>query len=413
MISDKKLPIYIAVFLFPVLIATVRHGGGTVYVLLLIAGLILGWSALQSLSIWEKRLLTGFLIFFLLLCISLINTQDFSSGFKKMERYLHFPLLIPMYLLLKKYQIDTGKVFLSGILLASVVMFIQAFYQVVILGWDRAVGAYNSLIIGDVSMLAAAIIACAVLTVSSNWRQHFICGLAIAMALSSSVLSGARGAWILLPVLTLWFLWIKRKNLGYIPLLSIVSITLLLIVGVFNVSGVKVRVDRAVMEFQNYSPDSTEKSSVGYRLTMWRDSLEIWKKHPIIGTGVGDFKSDRVQLFQDGKSSLEVPFGHAHSIYFDVLATTGIVGFIGMFVFMQLLPFRMFYGYWTNEADPWLKFYALSGMVTVISFAVFGLTEGWLARNMFVRTYLMCILVFMSSIAIIKMGGQPSKVNSV
>jgi len=45
-------------------------------------------------------------------------------------------------------------------------------------------------------------------------------------------------------------------------------------------------------------------------------------------------------------------------------------------------------------------------MTTIIAFAVFGLTEGWLARNMFVRTYLMSILVFMSSIAIVKIKKQ-------
>ena len=49
-----------------------------------------------------------------------------------------------------------------------------------------------------------------------------------------------------------------------------------------------------------------------------------------------------------------------------------------------------------------IRFYALSGMATIIAFAVFGLTEAWLARNPFVRTYLMSILVFMSSIAVVK-----------
>jgi O-antigen ligase len=103
-----------------------------------------------------------------------------------------------------------------------------------------------------------------------------------------------------------------------------------------------------------------------------------------------------------GRSSLEYQFGHAHSIYFDVLATAGLVGLVGVLVLMQAVPFRMFYLPWLKENDPWLSFYALSGMTTIIAFAVFGLTEGWLARNMFVRTYLMCILVVMSSISVIK-----------
>jgi len=404
MILEKYSPIHIAVFLFPILIATVRHGGGTLYVLLFLFGLALGWSAWRSLDPWEKRVLIGFSVFFILVSFSLVNTQEIVSGMKKVERYIHFPLLIPMYLLLKKYRVETGKVFLFGLLVAAVVMFGQAFYQTSVLGWGRAVGAYNSLILGDISMLAVVIVVCALLTVSPNWRYHLFGGVAIGMALSASVLSGSRGAWILLPVAAVWFLWIKRKSLGAIPLISIVIMGPLLILGFLSLDRVMNRVDIAITEYQVSSQDPTKMNSVGYRLEMWRDSITIWKAHPLFGTGIGDFKNERSHLFKkDGRSHEGMELGHAHSIYFDVLATAGLVGFLGLLILMQIIPFRMFYSHWIKESDPWLKFYSLSGMTTIIAFAVFGLTEGWLARNMFVRTYLMCILVFMSSIAVIKM----------
>ncbi|MBN4079172.1 O-antigen ligase family protein [Beggiatoa alba] len=403
MVFEKNSPVLIAVFLFPILIATVRHGGGTIYVLLLLCGLTLGWSAWRSLEAWEKRLLIGFSIFFVLVSLSLVNTQDIVSGMKKVERYIHFPLLVPMYLLLKKYRIETGKVFLFGLSAASVVMFGQAFYQTSVLGWGRAVGAYNSLILGDVSMLAVVIIACALLTVSQNWRHHLLGFSAIGMALSASVMSGSRGAWILLPVAAVWFLWIKRKSLGTVSVILLVIMGLLLAWGALSLDQVKGRVDSAVSRFQDYSQDPTKVSSVGARFEMWRDSITIWKAHPLMGTGIGDFKNDRLQLFKDGKSNLAMDFGHAHNIYFDVLATAGLLGLVGMLVLMQIIPFQMFYSFWIKDDDPWIKFYALSGMTTIIAFAIFGLTEGWLARNMFVRTYLMSILVFMSSIAVIKM----------
>jgi len=406
MMLEKKSPIYIAIFLFPILIATVRHGGGTLYALIFLFGLVFGWSAWRSLEAWEKKVLVGFSIFFVLISLSLINTQDFSSGVKKVERYIHFPLFVPMYLLLKKYQVDTGKVFLLGLLTAAVVMFGQAFYQTSILGWGRAVGAYNSLILGDVAMLVVAIVVCALFTVSQNWRHYLLGALAIGTALSASVMSGSRGAWILLPVMAVWFLWIKRKNLGAGPLILIVIMGLLLVWSALSLDQVKSRVDTAVTEYQNYSQDRSKINSISARLEMWRDSIIIWTDHPLIGTGIGDFKTDRLKLFEDGRSYLDTQFGHAHNIYFDVLATTGLVGFLGLLMLMQILPFHMFHSFWKNESDPWLKFYALSGMATIIAFAVFGLTEGWLARNMFVRTYLLSILVFMSSIAVIKMRDE-------
>ena len=393
MIPEKKSPIHIAVFLFPILIATVHHGGGTLYVLLFLFGLLFGWPAWRPLEAWEKRVLIGFSVFFVLVSLSLVNTQDIASGMKKVERYIHFPLLIPMYLLHKKYRVETGKAFLFGLFVAAMVMFGQALYQTSVLGLSRAVGAYNPLILGDVSMLVLVILVCALLTVSKNRRHHLLGVVGIGLALSTSVMAEARGGWILVPVAAVWFVWIKRKSMGTVPLISIVVIASLLIWSALSFDRVKNGVDRTVRQLQQYSQDSTKTNSVGARLEMWRDSITIWKSHPLIGTGIGDYKNDRVQLFKEGRSHLGRPFGHAHSIYFDLLATTGITGVVGMIVFVLLMPFMMFYSHWKDEDNPWLQFYALAGMTTIISFAVFGLTEGWFARNPFVRTYLMCILV--------------------
>jgi len=53
MTLNKKFLIYIAILLFPILVATVQHGGSTLYALLLLVGLVLGWPAWRSLEAWE------------------------------------------------------------------------------------------------------------------------------------------------------------------------------------------------------------------------------------------------------------------------------------------------------------------------------------------------------------------------
>ncbi|MBL1275800.1 MAG: O-antigen ligase family protein [Ectothiorhodospiraceae bacterium] len=410
MIINKNTSINSAVFLFPALIATVQHGGGTVYVLLLLFGLLFGWPAWRSLEAWEKRVLYGLVVFFVLISLSLVNTQDFASGMKKIERYLHFPLIIPMYFLIKKYQVETGKIYLMGLLAASMVMFAQAYYQTSELGWGRAVGAYNPLILGDVAMLVVVIVACAVLTVSQHWKHYLLGLVTFALAISASIMSGSRGAWIALPVVALWLLWMKRKSYSVVSIILIALLGGLLVWGGANLKQVKPRVDKAVAEIYQYSQNPSKANSIAYRIEMWRDSVAIWKAHPIIGTGIGDFKGDRLKLFESGQSRLGHQFGHAHNIYFDTLATAGLLGLIGMVVFVFILPFRMFYLHWKKEEDAWVQFYALAGMATIISFSIFGLTEGWAARNPFVRTYLMSILVFMSSIAVVKQKQKSANV---
>lgn len=389
-------------FLFPVFIATTPYVGGVLYVLLFLAGVGFGWSVWGCLEAWEKKVLIGFVLFCVLISLSLINNHDVESGVKRLTRYMHFPLLIPMYFLLKKYKVETGQVYLLGLLITSVVMFGQAIYQAVYLGWARAIGAAHPIIFGDVAMWSAVILFCAIVTLPKNLKYYLLGYLGMSLALVASLLSASRGAWVLLPVVAVWLLWIKRKNVGSVPLISIGVATALLIVGAVNFTQIGNRVDVAVSEYHAYSTDPSKFSSIGARLEMWRDSISIWKANPIIGTGIGDFKSDRLKFVSDGVSYVKQPYRHAHNIYLDVLATAGLVGLLGLLVFMIFLPFQMFNRIYKAETDPWLRFYALSGMATIIAFAVFGLTEGWLARNALLRVYLMSILVFMSSIAIRK-----------
>jgi len=403
MALNKNLPVYSIVFLFPIVIATVRDAGGLLYFLLFIFGVTLGWSAWQSLVAWEKRVLISFCLFFILVNLSFVNNHDMVYGMKKMERYLHFPLVIPMYLLLKRYAVETGKIYLLGVVVASAVMFGQALYQGYgEVGWRaRAIGAYHPIILGDISMLIAVICVCALLTLALTWRINLLVALAAALAIIACVMSGSRGAWLLLPFVVPWFIWIKRKVIGPTMFIVIIVVSTLSILGALSLDRVEKRVQAAFKEYQDYSQTSSA-SPVGIRLEMWRDSVRIWKENPLIGTGVGDFKYDRKHFYNKGESHKGISYVHAHNIYLDVLATSGLVGIIGMLLLVLIIPFRTFYSFWIRETDPWISFYALSGMVTVVAFAVFGLTETWLARNAFVRTYLMSIIVFMSSIAIRK-----------
>jgi len=401
---QKSLFVYLAVFLFPALIATVRSGGSVPYLLLMLFGLFLGWSVWQSLETWEKKMLFGFILFFVLISLSLINTEELREGLKRVERFVYFPLIIPMYLLLKKYRIETGKVFLYGLCLASLVMFLQAFYQYSELGYPRAVGAYNPIVLGGIAMLFAMIIVGASITITKSWQYYLLAAVSAGLAFSVSIMSGTRGAWLALPVVGLWLLWLQRKKLQKFSFISIVILIFFVIWGALQIDQVKNGINRAVSNFQSYTQNPTKTTSVGARLEMWKDAVTIWKDKPFLGTGIGDYEKHRLQLYEEGELHKSFQYGHAHSIYFDVLASAGLLGFISLLIFVFFIPFRMFYSFWINESDPWMQFYALSGMITIIAFAVFGLTESWLSRNPFVRTYLMCILVFMSSISIRKSG---------
>jgi O-antigen ligase len=96
----------------------------------------------------------------------------------------------------------------------------------------------------------------------------------------------------------------------------------------------KHRVDLATSEFINYkrflttTPNSNETfviSSVGERMVYAISSWEIFKEHPIIGAGTGDFKNEFAN-----KLSINAPYvqivENPHNMYSLILAQFGLIG---------------------------------------------------------------------------------------
>lgn len=147
------------------------------------------------------------------------------------------------------------------------------------------------------------------------------------------------------------------------------------------------------------SPQAAGDFNVGSRFEMWRDSVTLWREAPLFGVGLGDFERETERLVAEGRSGSTVVFGHAHGIYFDALATTGLVGLAAMLWFAFWRPFRIGWSAWRTAVTSWQMFYAVGVVVTVVGFLVFGLTEAWFSRNPMVRTYLMCLLIMMAGLA--------------
>jgi O-antigen ligase len=75
-----------------------------------------------------------------------------------------------------------------------------------------------------------------------------------------------------------------------------------------------------------------------------------------------------------------VPRGHAHSQYFDLLASGGILGIIAL-IFMLVVPFFYFFRYHQQSQA------AYTGTLFVAAFATFCLTEVALQQNLISTFY--------------------------
>ena len=231
-----------------------------------------------------------------------------------------------------------------------------------------------------------------------------ILGVLALFALYATARSLTRGAWIYVPVAGVIMFFCFRSMLLSRKRVLVLIMALIVLLGLwaYRSSSVADRIDQTFSSMETFARNPAVSTSLGERLNLWRNSVLIWENHPFIGTGLGDFKRDNQKLIAEGRSindSIGV-YGHAHNIYFDSLATMGLLGLFAVIVAIVVLPFRFFLRHWRQAQGEWPRFYALGGMLSVAGFATFGLTEHWLGRNPFVNPYIFYVLTFAISLSV-------------
>lgn len=391
--------------LFPLLSIAVKSGGSTFYALLLLPALFFAWPERKYLSAPERRWLLTLLLLFILAALSLFYVSELDTGIKKLERYFRLATLGLVYLFLRRMGVEAGRLFLVGVVAAAFTLGMQAWYEIHIEHASIASGLYHKIVFGDMAMLNVAIMIAAMLTVASRPWHHLILVVAIGVALYASLMSVTRGSWLVIPAMLTVLVWLYRSRINGRGWLAII-LGLSLIAGVLAVWQPKTitkPVNIGIAEIERYLQNPEKAGSWGARLEMWGNSLKIWKENPLLGTGIGDFSHDSQILVAKGLSENELvaeQYGHAHSVYFDALASLGLVGLLVLIMALFILPWRHFSREWCEAVSPWSRFYSLSGLLTVVAFAVFGLTEGWTSRNPFVNPYIIYIAVFASSLVV-------------
>jgi O-antigen ligase len=219
----------------------------------------------------------------------------------------------------------------------------------------------------------------------------------------ATVATGSRTAFLFIPVIIVTLLLLFRKQLSRKAWAIITGVLVLLIVILtLQQNRVVGGFTRGLEEIEKYQQDSSVYSSWGARLNMWYNSWQVFKTAPVLGTGVGDYHVDVKKLLKKGitrADGFSEEQTNAHSIYFETLAEGGIIGIALLLTCLFILPSRFFYRYWKNAISNEVRSYSLAGLIIVVAFAWFGLTEGWLNRNPMVNSYALLLVVFMTSLA--------------
>ncbi|GAA5137939.1 O-antigen ligase family protein [Alloalcanivorax gelatiniphagus] len=217
--------------------------------------------------------------------------------------------------------------------------------------------------------------------------------LAGLLGLVASLLSGTRGGWVTLPAVALmlaawrggalWRGW-RRLPVGW----RLFGWAVLVGLAVFAAARVGPRVDDLLSDLRRFSAEGNTRTSVGLRLDMWRTAWALFLQKPWLGWGEQGLALELQRLILAGRLNEQAQyFGYQlHSDVLDTLARRGLLG-LGTLLPLYLVPAWLL----LRRLRGPHAVVAMAGLVTVVMFAGFGLTQSQLRDPYTLAAYLVLV----------------------
>jgi|GEM_PF-3562153 len=383
----------ILIFFTPIAIAIHPKTGSVTSGVLLLSSLFLCWTKIKITK--NEKIVFFSLIFFLAaLALSILKSDVAADGWGRLSRYIKLLFFISFYITLLRFKkFNYLKIFVIACAIANVILFSWSIYDVQVLQKVRASGLEHPIFFGNFAALNVLVI---VTYIINNWRKSttialgFLTTSAI-LGLYSCYLSGTRGAWLALLIISFIYFLInisfKKTIIWSVIFLIITSLVFLLMPD----NKFQNRITQAISEYEHFLENPKKCSSIGARLNMWNNSYLMAKESPILGTGLNDFKSKSKELIKERKSFAKCKIIHqhtAHSNYFHILAESGLLGLISLllvFISISTLSYNN-----SNTVSN-------ASMPIVFAFLLFGLTTTWLAKSLFIHIFIIYLGVLLVS----------------
>jgi len=388
----KNNYIYISIFLvLSLLLITNNFSVGVIAITIILSIISIFKNGITKLDLSDKLVILVFLSY--LLGAIPVTIED-GSTLRYFQGGARLLLCLPIYLAFRNHiKIDIRKVIKTmqiGAIVGSIGACAIAIYQYFWLGMHRVDGYLFSINFGYLA--CSLMFLCVGLSYKSNIKV--ILYVAASLAFFATVLTFTRGAILAAPLLLILAMLLNFRHIS-MKNVFIVSISLVLISNIaYNTStGVQARTDFTIKEIASILKGNiAESASTGGRLQLWLAAAYAFQKAP--STGLPYVKREELnrQLFENNVVSEWVTIvarGHAHSQYFEMLASNGIWGIISI-IFIFFIPLYIFTKHYLNN-DSIVGFTAA---LFVAGFMIYGLTEVPLQANLIGSYYGFMLAVF-------------------
>ena len=388
-------------FLYPLFATVVRHWNSTLFLLIMLLGLVYYFSQKRkdkiALHEYEKIflwLLAGnFLVF---LITSLINLPDDIRNIR-LDIEARFLLIIPLYFLLR----NTGNAFDNLSFGAFLSVFVVLGYSVYAIEYKNEHsfdGIYSHLYTAPVTLMYAVIGGYYIFADFNKFKtgtRWVLAAFLVVAALYTIYQTQSRVTYfgVLVTGILLAILFAKK----WWKLVSIVAMVIVIFVASINLENIRARMTVAYSELTDYlsldDPDkrvsTTIGTSVGTRLEMWRIAPLVLRDHTFLGVGNGNYEK-ALKIYVDEKKLNQVVIlnSHAHNVFVNVLIVKGLLGLVitCLVLFYPLYVYIKTFRQSQSTASLGIIFVSLIFVISMNETAPF-------VKSNFVATYLLLSLV--------------------
>ncbi|MEB3754271.1 O-antigen ligase family protein [Acinetobacter sp. MD2(2019)] len=192
------------------------------------------------------------------------------------------------------------------------------------------------------------------------------------ISLLLNITHGTRGTWLVIPIFIILTIinyrnFLKKISFSHIAIfISLIAFALL-----SKIDQITTRFTAAYSDIVLLQSHSNQATSIGSRIIMWEHAIKDFQSSPLIGISTFNVAEQVYQLNQQGLLAGRA-LTHMHSIYFQELASHGMIGLFAL-LFSFLSPLYFFFKFKTkNSREVLIK---TTGIYVVICTMICGATD--------------------------------------
>ncbi|MCC7231738.1 MAG: O-antigen ligase family protein [Bacteroidia bacterium] len=296
--------------------------------------------------IFSDRMLLLFSAFYLVHIVGMLYTPNYEYGLRDLQTklpFLLFPIILPSFKLNKETWYRLLKVFIAGVLFASVICLARAaglYYQ------DGQAMHFNYVNLSfflhptyfSMYINLSVLILVRMYFSGNTTRQNITAGILIIFLFVVLQLLSARTALVVAYLTTVLLFLVSNKPVLRKRRIIITFLTGLIIISatqiyLLNVTNRFIQVEKVMnteLAGRNESgPEPAETpNSANLRPHVWKSALEIIRDHPLFGVGTGDIREVMTSYFQ--RDQFQYGLSHYLNPHNQYLHTTVILGIVGL-----------------------------------------------------------------------------------